>query len=76
MALLIRGSVGPLVTKLQTDLNTVGVTVDVDGVYGAGTEKAVKTFQTASGLKSDGAFGHDTEAKLTESLGMIAKPNA
>ena len=30
--LLIRGSIGPQVTTLQENLNTVGVTVDVDTV--------------------------------------------
>jgi len=69
--LLIRGSVGDGVKALQEKLNTVGVTVDVDGIYGAGTEKAVKTFQTASGIDPDGKYGDKTQAKMEEALAMI-----
>ena len=35
-----------------------------DGVFGAGCASAVKSFQTASGLASDGIVGKDTWAAL------------
>jgi predicted ThiF/HesA family dinucleotide-utilizing enzyme len=66
--LLIRGSVGPQVTALQENLNKIGVTVDVDGTYGAGTETAVKTFQVANAIDADGKYGPATHAKMEELL--------
>ena len=66
--LLIRGSVGPEVRTLQENLNTIGVSVDVDGVYGANTEKAVKTFQVANAIEADGKYGPATHAKMEELL--------
>lgn len=70
--LLIRGSIGPAVTKLQENLNTVGCSCDVDGTYGAGTEHAVKTFQTANGVAVDGKYGPGTHAKMEECLAMLS----
>lgn len=46
---------GTLVEKLQEKLG-----VDTDGMFGKGTELAVKEFQTANGLTSDGIVGKDT----------------
>jgi peptidoglycan hydrolase-like protein with peptidoglycan-binding domain len=71
--LLIRGSVGPDVKTLQQNLNTIGVTADVDGVYGANTERAVRTFQTANGIDSDGKYGPNTDAKMQELLASAPK---
>jgi peptidoglycan hydrolase-like protein with peptidoglycan-binding domain len=70
MALAI-GSHGPEVKVLQEQLNKVGVTCNADGAYGPNTMKAVKTFQTASGLTADGIAGDDTQAKLTEAVAAI-----
>jgi peptidoglycan hydrolase-like protein with peptidoglycan-binding domain len=70
--LLIRGSIGPQVTTLQENLNTVGVTVDVDGTYGPGTEAGVKTFQTANGISADGKYGDGTHAKMEELLAQMS----
>lgn len=36
----------------------------VDGFFGDGTLIAVKKFQQAKGLNTDGAYGHDTRIKL------------
>ena len=54
MGLLIRGSVGPLVHKLQEDLTALGYVVEPDGVYGAATEEQVRSFQDTYGLEADG----------------------
>lgn len=65
---LKRGSAGNDVKKLQEQLNTIGVSCDADGIYGPNTEKAVKTFQTASGIEADGIVGDATRAKISEAL--------
>ncbi|KAH3764877.1 hypothetical protein Pelo_3300 [Pelomyxa schiedti] len=52
MALLRRGSQGPLVAQLQSALGVPG-----DGVFGPATEAAVKQFQANNGLADDGIAG-------------------
>ena len=76
MSLLIRGSVGPEVREMQNDLNRVGVTVDVDGIYGHTTEQAVRTFQASNGLTVDGAAGPNTQQKLAECIAALPEPAA
>ncbi len=80
MGLLIRGSVGPLVHKLQEDLTALGYVVEPDGVYGAKTEEQVRSFQDMYGLEVDGKAGADTQAKIAELreeiAGMKEKENA
>jgi peptidoglycan hydrolase-like protein with peptidoglycan-binding domain len=80
MGLLIRGSVGPLVHKLQEDLTALGYVVEPDGVYGAATEEQVRSFQDTYGLEADGKAGAVTQAKIAELreeiAGMKAKENA
>ncbi|MEZ4296600.1 MAG: peptidoglycan-binding domain-containing protein [Polyangiaceae bacterium] len=65
---LKRGSTGLEVKILQEQLNTIGVSCDVDSIFGPGTEKAVKTFQTAYNIESDGIVGEHTRIKLKEAL--------
>jgi peptidoglycan hydrolase-like protein with peptidoglycan-binding domain len=76
MSLLIRGSVGPLVHKLQEDLTALGYVVEPDGVYGAATEEQVKSFQDAYGLEPDGKAGANTQAKIAELREEIAAMKA
>ena len=59
LVLLRRGSRGETVKRLQR-----GLEIGADGIFGAGTEKAVKEFQTANGLDADGLAGPETLAKL------------
>jgi peptidoglycan hydrolase-like protein with peptidoglycan-binding domain len=66
MGLLIRGSVGPLVHKLQEDLTALGYVVEPDGVYGAKTEEQVRSFQDTYSLDADGKAGPNTLAKIAE----------
>ena len=72
--LLIRGSVGPRGDHVAKNLNTIGVTIDVDGIYGAGYEKAVKTFQVANAIDADGKYGPATHAKMEELLAQASGP--
>jgi N-acetylmuramoyl-L-alanine amidase len=75
MGLLIRGSVGDGVISLQQNLDTAGYpSSDAAGIYGAGTEAAVRSFQDAYGLDADGKAGLDTMNKLTEVIGSLASP--
>ena len=60
-----RGSSGDTVRQIQTKLKQWGYyTGAVDGVYGSGTEKAVRYFQQKNGLAVDGKAGAKTLAAL------------
>ena len=62
---LKRGDTGEEVKALQTRLKELGyITGEVDTTFGAGTEQAVKDFQTAAGLTADGVAGQGTLDKL------------
>jgi len=61
-----RGQQGEAVSALQYMLSLIGEfynvvpQVQVDGVYGADTEAAVRAFQRAAGLTADGVAGEET----------------
>ncbi len=60
-----KGATGAGVTEIQTRLKAWGYyTGTVDGVYGSGTEKAVRYFQRSNGLTEDGQCGAQTLAAL------------
>lgn len=59
LILLRRGSRGDTVRRLQEALGQ-----GADGIFGGGTETAVKAFQTANGLKADGMVGPKTLATI------------
>lgn len=52
------------VRKLQASLEAAGYDLDTDGLFGAGTEQAVKAFQRERGLVADGIVGPNTWAAL------------
>lgn len=59
-----KGDEGSEVKKLQKLLNWIlGIKLTVDGVIGAKTINAIKTFQDKYGLESDGLFGSDSLSK-------------
>ena len=60
---------GAAVTQLQSMLTKLGYTTAVDGVFGPGTEAAVKKFQADKGLKVDGVAGTATLALLRSLTG-------
>ena len=68
-AVLKRGSRGDEVVTLQKKLKQWGYyDGSVDGVFGAGTEKAVQYFQRKNGLVADGIVGAKTAAALGMTL--------
>lgn len=72
--LLSSGSVGNYVLTLQDALNALGYTGSgLDGYYGAGTRRAVTSFQRAQGLAADGVAGCNTLNRLTELASGIGR---
>lgn len=60
-----RGSRGDAVKVLQELLNGLGYDAGTaDGVFGGGTERALKIYQRAYGLGADGVVGPNTGAAL------------
>jgi peptidoglycan hydrolase-like protein with peptidoglycan-binding domain/GH24 family phage-related lysozyme (muramidase) len=55
---------GPDVRLLQQGLTRSGFTVADDGIFGPGTERAVKQFQASRRLVADGIVGAQTRARL------------
>lgn len=65
-----KGSSGAVVTQIQTKLKSWGYyTGTVDGIYGSGTERAVRAFQQKNGLTVDGKAGDQTLAAMGLSTG-------
>ncbi|MBR5490449.1 MAG: spore cortex-lytic enzyme [Oscillospiraceae bacterium] len=60
-----KGSSGSVVSQIQTLLKNQGFySSAVDGIYGSGTEAAVKRYQQRFGLKADGIAGPQTLAYM------------
>jgi peptidoglycan hydrolase-like protein with peptidoglycan-binding domain len=69
-------SQGPQVKALQTRLNELGASLEVDGDFGPATLRAVRGFQNANRLKDDGVVGSKTAELLNGSPNRIgAKPD-
>ncbi|MGN1342255.1 MAG: peptidoglycan-binding protein [Bacilli bacterium] len=66
---LQNGCSGPLVTKLQKDLNSVtSCSLDTDGSYGPKTTDCVKKFQSDNGLTSTGIADKNTLNTLSDKV--------
>ena len=66
---LRRGSISNYVCIAQDDLNTLGYrTNGLDGIFGAATENAVKSYQRRVGLTADGIVGCNTWRALQEAV--------
>lgn len=55
-----KGAKGNITKLIQERLNSVGFSLSTDGIFGRGTEKAVKVFQKNRGLAADGIVGRNT----------------
>jgi len=62
--LVTKGDRGQRVVAIQYLLNEHGISLDVDGVFGDGTYRAVQLFQGRNGLPQDGKVGPATWMKL------------
>jgi peptidoglycan hydrolase-like protein with peptidoglycan-binding domain len=72
---LRRDSSGGAVSSLQRALAALGADLAVDGSFGPNTERAVRDFQTRSGLEADGVFGPATKAAIGAALGGRPVPS-
>jgi hypothetical protein len=74
-----RGSGGPgqdvCVKEIQRELRRHNFSCTVDGAFGPATEQAVKDFQTAYGLKSNGVVRSETWSKLRGPVKKTAPPS-
>jgi len=68
------GDNGPEIVELQTDLNTAGFKITIDGIYGNATTSAVIAFQKKYKLLPDGYFGKASRNKMNEVLKAAAVP--
>ncbi|MHA0041229.1 peptidoglycan-binding domain-containing protein [Deinococcus sp. PEB2-63] len=73
---LRQGDSGRDVVTLQYLLRQRGYTLSVDGAFGAGTDSAVRSFQSASGLTVDGIVGGNTWEKLIATVRQGDSSNA
>ncbi|MBZ9749930.1 peptidoglycan-binding protein [Deinococcus sp. HMF7604] len=73
---LRQGDSGRDVTTLQYLLREAGQTVDIDGLFRAGTNTAVRNFQGASGLTVDGIVGGNTWEALIKTVRQGDNNNA
>lgn len=55
-----KGARGNITRLIQERLNSVGFHISIDGIFGGGTENAVKVFQRNRGLSVDGIVGRNT----------------
>lgn len=66
-----QGDAGAEVKQMQNELVKAGFTTDVDGIFGQGTEDALRLFQVANGLTVDGLYGASSK-HLLGSPDMVA----
>lgn len=75
MTVYKKGSTGVDVTRIQKALRDAGLYQgEPDGIFGPGTETAVKGFQADSGLVVDGVVGDATLDKLFPPQVAVSKP--
>lgn len=67
--ILKKGSRGDDVKALQQDLNAFGYELSADGIFGDGTESAVRHLQKSFGYTVDGLVGDGTRALIAQQKG-------
>lgn len=71
---LQQGSSGESVRETQTQLNTHGSSIGVDGSFGPQTHGAVTAFQEKVGLEANGVVGPITAAALAADPAELSEP--
>jgi len=66
MAIIKSGAKGTSVKWIQFELNQAGYNLDIDGIFGSKTLKAVKSFQKKMKLTADGIVGAKTKKALKD----------
>jgi len=66
-----RGEISLNVYGAQQRLKFLGYNLEIDGLFGAGTEVAIKDFQKTFGLKSNGVLTIETVRALDEQVAKI-----
>ena len=64
MRILRPGSRGPSVELLQLALNRAGAQLEIDGIFGAATASALRSFQRRNNLVPDGIVGQQSHRAL------------
>ena len=59
-----KGAIGDSVVEIQKRLVELGYLTSADGSYGPGTEQAIKNFQAANDLGTDGVVNENTYNKI------------
>jgi peptidoglycan hydrolase-like protein with peptidoglycan-binding domain len=62
-----KGATGDSVVEIQKRLVELGYLTSADGSYGPGTEQAIKNFQAANDLSTDGVVNENTYNKIFSS---------
>lgn len=73
MTTLQTGSEGTFVKILQQNLQLLGYSISVDGIYGTGTQQIVEQFQRNNGLTADGIAGPQTQNALNSQTEVIVQ---
>ena len=66
LRLVVPNMQGARVRKLQEDLAKIGISVELDGIFGSETDAALRQFQSDRGLEIDGIAGQITQATLAQ----------
>ncbi|MEU9048358.1 MULTISPECIES: peptidoglycan-binding protein [unclassified Kitasatospora] len=69
---LQQGEADGCVTQLQLELNLTGAQLTVDGQFGSATDTAVRNFQAAHSLTTDGIVGPATKSALDAAAGSAS----
>ncbi|MBD1874569.1 peptidoglycan-binding protein [Nodosilinea sp. FACHB-131] len=67
---------GSDVLTLQQALSRQGIAVTADGIFGPGTDRAVRQFQSSRGLTADGVVGPETWTRLQQQVTTPPTPTS